>query len=279
MGTQNPLKLNSISKLLVAGVIGISLLPQPGKSLPATKGLVPKETPTGRTRILVLVDRSGSVHYDAKKMSQRLFEDLAKIKKTGDELGIAFIHAQTLTNPKRSRIAADLPDNYDDQGGATQQRMRMAQEDAVREQRRQMREDIKQALAVGSNSAVGQSTDVWGSLSTITTFFQGATANDRCIVYYISDMVESMPGTGRHDFEAKHPLEDASALQALAKADIPQIRKRYGITESEPLKVIDNVIVLFPTSGMARSQNNAMSRYWSAIFTRLGLSPNNLLFE
>lgn len=227
----------------------------------------------------MFIDRSGSVHYDVNKVAQILFQEVDRLRQNGDELGVAFIHEHTEANAQRLRLEAPLPAKYEESGGSTQKRMLMEQQGKLIAQRQEMKTRLRGMLAEAANPATARSTDVWGSLSTISTYFSGSSAAERNLVFYVSDMVESMPGAGRRDFELHPPADDASALQAMARADVPRLRKWYDVTASKPLQTIDQVQVLFPLSGTKKTQNNAMSRYWTVMFGQLGLGPSQVQFQ
>ena len=280
MANLNPLKLNKLPPGGYALALGTVLALMPLSHRAATViAATEQPTFTPRTRILVLIDRSGSVHYDVNKVARIIFQEVDRLRQSGDELGVAYIHEHTEANAQRLRLDAPLPPKYDESGGSTQKKMLMEQQGRLVAQRQEMKTRLRSMLAEAANPATDRSTDIWGSLSTISTFFQSSSAAERNLVFYVSDMVESMPGAGRRDFELHPPADDASALQAMARIDMPRLRKKYDITSSKPLQTIDQVQVLFPLSGTKKTLNNAMSRYWTAMFGQLGLGPSQVQFQ
>lgn len=237
------------------------------------------QTAPANTRVLILIDRSGSVHFDVEQAYQRVAEKISTMTKAGDELGVAYIHGQTVANPQRTAIKAALPGDYDTMGGASQSTARMKLQKQLLMERAKMKATLHTMLKAAADAEIQQSSDVWGSLATMDTFFGNASAADNCHVFIISDLVESMPGKERRDFHRQQPKNDAASLRAMAIKDVPKIRSIYGLSSQAPLALVDNLTVLFPASGVQHSQNNAMTQYWTAAFEQLGLPRQKMLFQ
>ena len=232
-----------------------------------------------KTHILVLIDRSGSVHFDASKVSKLIAPQINSMHVAGDALGVAYIHSQTNANAEQLSVEAALPTDYATRGGATQQNMMMEFDEQLQEELSRMNTKLRKMLAQAADVNVRQSSDIWGSLATVDTFFRNASVNDNCMVFIISDMVESMSGKERRDFHVKHPQNDATTLKQMAATDVPKIRSIYGLNGKMPLAKVDRLTVLFPASGVQQSQNNAMTQYWTTVFELLGLPRQRLLFQ
>lgn len=235
--------------------------------------------PVGKTRILVLIDRSGSVHFDVDKAFQKVAEQISGMVQAGDELGVAYIHSQTEVNSQRVAIRAKLPTNYDELGGASQSSARLKVSKQLMTERALMKTTLRKMLTTAADSRTQESSDVWGSLATMDTFFRTASPGDNCRVFIVSDLVESMPGAGRRDFHKQHPANDAAQLRQMARADVPKIRSIYDLGSASPLGKVDQLTVLFPTSGVQNSQNNAMTQYWTNVFELLGLPRQKMIFQ
>lgn len=278
MGRRKALKLNKLlsrvhhalycSSLLL--VLVAAIIPTPVTAQTVT---------AGNTRVLLLIDRSGSVHFDVDKAFQRVAEKISTMTKAGDELGVAYIHSQTEANPQRMTIKAALPPGYETMGGATQSSARMKLQKQLLMERGQMKATLRKMLNTAANANTQESSDVWGSLATMNTFFGNASTTDNCVVFIISDLIESMPGKERRDFHRQHPTNDAAGLRKMAVADVPKIRSIYGVSSKIPLAQVDQLAVLFPASGVQQSQNNAMTQYWTNVFELLGLSRQKMLFQ
>ena len=278
MGRRKALKLNKLLSSVHRAFCRASLLLVLGAAITSTR-VTAQTITTGQTRVLLLIDRSGSVHFDVDKAFQRVAERISTMTKAGDELGVAYIHSQTEANPQRMTIKAALPSDYESLGGATQSSARRKVQKQLLTERSQMKATLRKMLTTAADAETQESSDVWGSLATMDAFFNNASIADNCVVFIISDLIESMPGKGRRDFHRQHPMNDAAYLRGLAVADVPKIRSIYGLNGKMPLARVDQLAVLFPASGVQQSQNNAMTQYWTTVFELLGLPRQRLLFQ
>ena len=122
------------------------------------------------------------------------------IDSTGDELGLVQIQQTTDQSSQRLAITEHLPDGYATLGLPSQHAARNQFETTIRQRRTILLDALHQAATTANASGTGQESDLWGTLQTINIFFRDARPADRCVVYYLSDMVESKTGAGRVDY-------------------------------------------------------------------------------
>ena len=123
-----------------------------------------------------------------------------------------------------------------------------------------MRQRVLQQLAAQNTDRSNRETDIQASLPVIAKANEsGATVK----VYYLSDMVESVYGSGRRDFHKTPPKDNAQAEQ-WAKADAEKL-KRYTIGSPDITMVLP-----FEPNASVKENNPAVTQYWQTLFSELG---------
>ncbi|WP_420151451.1 hypothetical protein [Spirosoma sp.] len=233
----------------------------------ACSGSSDKTKPTTNEPVytLIFLDKTRSVNVNkafvAQKYQQALTEIIEQnIRQKGDKLDVYFIHentskARALNVTARTEMedvsAASLTDR---EAAETEFNLSLTREKA------QIRQRVLQQLVAQNAGSSNQETDIWASLPVIQKANEsGATVK----VYYLSDMIESVKGAARRDFQVKPPKDNAQA-EEWAKADVEQL-KRYVIGSPEI-----TMILPFEPNASVKENNPAVTQYWQTLFSELG---------
>ncbi|AUD03027.1 hypothetical protein [Spirosoma pollinicola] len=214
---------------------------------------------------LIFLDKTRSVNVNkafvGQKYQQAINEIIEQnIRQKGDKLEVYFIHentskARALNLTVRSEmddVAAASP--TDREAAETEFTMMLSREKA------QIRQRVLQQLVAQNAGKSNQETDIWASLPVIAKANEsGATVK----VYYLSDMVESVKGSTRRDFQVTPPKNNTQADE-WAKADAEQL-KRYTIGSPEI-----TMILPFEPNASIKENNPAVTQYWQTLFSELG---------
>jgi hypothetical protein len=137
------------------------------------------------------------------------------------------------------------------------------------------REAIPRLLRIVSDPIAPEDrrqTDILGSLEVISDEV-GRAPGARTLVYFMSDMRESMRGTGRRDFDAQPPSSPAQA-QAWADQDVAVLHQMHVDTAR-----LRNVEVRVLLGNLALKPHSSEIRfYWERIFRNAGINPENVRF-
>lgn len=120
------------------------------------------------------------------------------------------------------------------------------------------------ALEEDNTHETNKQTDLWASLGIIDKRKAKLKDNTLLKVYYFSDMVESMKGTGRRDFHQRPPFSRAQAEQ-WAQEDA----QRFKDAEIEELEVY--YILPYSPLSATNKNNPFVITYWEKLFNILGI--------
>ena len=235
--------------------------------LSACSGSSDKARPTTDEPVytLIFIDKTRSVNINKTFVAQKYQQALTNIieqniRQKGDQLAVYFIHENTskaralnvTTRTEMDDVSASSP--TDREAAETEFNLSLSREKA------QIRQRVLQQLVAQNAGASNQETDIWASLPVIAKANEtGATVK----VYYLSDMIESVKGTDRRDFQVKPPKDNGEAEQ-WAKADAEQL-KRYAIGSPEI-----TMILPFEPNASVKENNPALTQYWQTLFAELG---------
>ncbi|QJW92442.1 hypothetical protein HNV11_21135 [Spirosoma taeanense] len=214
---------------------------------------------------LIFLDKTRSVNVNnafvAQKYQQALTDIIEQnIRQKGDQLAVYFIHENTAkarvlnltTRTEMEDVSAASP--TDREAAETEFGLMLTREKA------QIRQRVQQQLVKQNTGSSNRETDIWASLPVIAKANEsGATVK----VYYLSDMIESVKGANRRDFQVKPPKDNAQADE-WAKADAEQL-KRYPIGSPEI-----TMILPFEPNASVKQNNPTVTQYWQTLFTELG---------
>lgn len=215
---------------------------------------------------LVFLDKTRSVNVDksfVRQKYQRALTDIIEenIRQKGDRLAVYFIHENTA---KARALNLTTRTEREDASGASPTDREAAETEfslALGREKAQIRQRVLQQLMAPNTGASNQQTDIWASLPVIEKAAQtGATVK----VYYLSDMLESVTGPDRRNFQVRPPKGNAQADE-WAKTDAKQL-KRYTLGSPDI-----TLILPFEPNASVRENNPAVTRYWQTLFAELGV--------
>lgn len=218
------------------------------------------------TYTLIFLDKTRSVNVDAsfvKQKYQRALTDIIEenIRQKGDRLAVYFIHENTA---KARALNLTARTEREDVSGASPTDREAAETEfslALNREKAQIRQRVLQQLVAQNTGASNQQTDIWASLPIIE---KAAQTGVMVKVYYLSDMVESVRGLDRRDFQVRPPKNNAQADE-WARTDAGQL-KRYTLGSPDI-----TLILPFEPNASVRENNPAVTQYWQTLFAELGV--------
>ena len=217
------------------------------------------------TYTLIFIDKTRSVNVNknfvARKYQQAIIDIIEQnIHQKGDKLDVYFIHENT---SKARALNVTARAEMDDVSAASPTDREAAETEfnlTLTREKAQIRQRVFQQLMAQNIGSSNQETDIWASLPVIAKANEsGATVK----VYYLSDMIESVKGNGRRDFQVKPPTDNAQA-EEWAKTDAEQL-KRYTIGSPDI-----TMILPFEPNASVKENNPAVTQYWQTLFAQLG---------
>ncbi len=214
---------------------------------------------------LIFLDKTRSVNINnsfvAQKYQQALSEIIEQnIRQKGDKLEVYFIHENT---SKARALNLTVRTEMDDVSASSATDREAAETEftmALTREKSQIRQRVFQQLSAQNSGASNQETDIWASLPVVAKANEsGATVK----VYYLSDMIESVKGARRRDFQIKSPKDNAQADE-WAKTDAGQL-KQYTIGSPDI-----TMILPFEPNASVKENNPAVTQYWQKLFSELG---------
>lgn len=217
------------------------------------------------TYTLIFIDKTRSVNVNkefvARKYQQAITDIIEQtIHQKGDKLDVYFIHENT---SKARALNVTVRSEMEDVSAASPTDREAAETEfdlSLTREKAQVRQRVLQQLMTQNSGTSNQATDIWASLPVIAKANEtGATVK----VYYLSDMIESVPGAGRRDFQ-KNPPKDNTQADEWAKADAEKL-KRYTIGSPDV-----TMILPFEPNASVKENNPAVTQYWQTLFAELG---------
>jgi hypothetical protein len=232
----------------------------------SSNGDKPRARPDEPTYTLIFLDKTRSVNVDksfVKQKYEQAINDIIEenIRQKGDKLAVYFIHENTAkaralnltTRTEMEDISASSA--TDREAAETEFSLALSREKAT------IRNRVLQQLVAQNTGSSNQETDIWASLPVIEKANEtGATVK----VYYLSDMIESVKGADRRDFQVRPPKSTTEA-EAWAKADAGKL-KRYTLGSPDI-----TMILPFEPNASVKENNPAVTQYWQTLFTELGV--------
>jgi len=219
------------------------------------------------------LDKSISVNGQDARMAAGLEAALnpfleSVISNPGDMVEAHLIHGQSIgakmlfqkTWLEQPPCEAEMgPDSYKQEKEAYQLRLK--------KYRSAILNDLLDCMHHKINESVVHETDILGTLEIISEFFSDKNASAPSTVLYISDMVHSQKAP-RDYF--KSPPKDRTESEACAKLDLAWLKTNRKVNSSK----FDNldIKVWFAGIDYAKTQNEQMQYYWSALFNDLNKS-------
>ncbi|MVM40021.1 hypothetical protein GO730_24375 [Spirosoma sp. HMF3257] len=224
-----------------------------------------KTSNDGPVYTLIFLDKTRSVNVNKSFIAQKYQKVLTdiieqNIRQKGDKLDVYFIHENT---SKARALSLTVRSEMEDVSAASPTDREAAETEfnlMLTREKAQIRQRVFQQLVAQNTGSSNQETDIWASLPVIAKANEtGATVK----VYYLSDMIESVKGPARRDFQVKPPKDNAQADE-WAKADAEQL-KRYTIGSPDI-----SMILPFEPNASIKENNPAVTQYWQTLFSALG---------
>ncbi len=249
-----------MKQLLMTGLIGLAIF---GCSSEKEKPVQTEEP----TYTLIFIDKSVSVNVNQAFVNQKYTQEIsnlieANLHTKGDKVEVYFIHDNTSKARALSQSVRSEMDDVSNASPTDREAARAAFDLSLQREKTMIRQRVLQQLTRQNGSLSNQRTDIWASLPVI------AKANESGMpvkVYYLSDMLESMKGSGRRDLHESPPRDDAQA-EEWAKADAGKL-KQYTIGSPEITMVLP-----FEPNASAKINNPTVTHYWQTLFNELGVS-------
>jgi hypothetical protein len=227
------------------------------------------------THTLVFVDHSISTgdHPNARG----LFADsLARIvdqnmRTAGDRLSLFFVHEKTLSKAHHLDLTNDVAPvadaQFEDEQALARARHKQRTEQFVDSTTQRLQTALRSPPI---SSSFADWTDLWGTLGVASTTL--APSADRHVLYYFSDMFESMPGPQRRNFDRSPPQSRAQA-------------ERWARTDADAL---DSLMVLRPDrlhrarvrvllgTLATKAHAQAVKFYWRTLFREVGIPSGRI---
>jgi len=225
------------------------------------------EPPPSR-HTLLFIDRSSST--DAYPRAEQIFADsLRRLVRTrmdrpGDRLRLFVVHEKTLSKSPRLDLRNEVRP-LEDKPFADEQALEAAR--FKKETEREIAELLDRAQTFvdrAERGAFSEWTDLWGTLGVASEeMFPDADA----VLYYFSDMFESMPGPARRNFDRKPP-SDRSQAETWAREDAQRLSD-VMIVRPERLQSATVRVVMGPLATKANGQH--VKFYWLELFDTVGV--------
>ncbi len=220
---------------------------------------------------IIFIDKSTSVLSDPEYVTRKYSKALQSvvnnnIRTKGDRMDIYYIHENTSKAQAYSDVckAAVLEDTVN----ASPNDKEAIKNDFELALRKEKSDFLNQALAQllkQNETATNQQTDIWASLEVIDRI---AESNAEIDVYYLSDMVESMPGEKRRDFH-EAPPQSREQAEEWAKADAATLQKM--IKPELAGRVNINFVLPFKPTSSTKENNPNVTYYWEKVFELVGV--------
>lgn len=214
---------------------------------------------------LIFLDKTQSVNvnkaYVNEKYRQALTDVLTNnMKNKGDKLEVYFIHENTSKARALSLTIRSEKEVNDNANATDREAIETAFQLSLQKEKSIFLRQLLLKLNQQNTGSSNQSTDIWASLPVIA---KAGESGAQVSVYYFSDMVESVKGSGRRDFHAKPPLSDAQAEED-AKVDVKQL-ERYAIGSPQV-----TIVSPFEATASSKENNPHITHYWQTLFQELG---------
>lgn len=257
--------------LLLAGFLFTSCESKPEIIKEAKRPEFCKESDT---RYLVFLDKSNSAMDLLTSTDSAIVNDLVDFFEGKDQLNNGsrlwgyYLHENTLGgSPFLSEgIDIECPD-VQKLGAKSQQDKKKAYESDMKKEKETAITKLKEAFRVKNDQSTKSGTDIWSTFELMSRFFEDAPDATK-MVFYISDMKESMPGDGRRNLHKTLPATKAEA-ESMALADAEVIKRELKV-KPEALSGVE-VRLFFPDLQLAGSDKALVLYYWEGVFGAMGI--------
>ena len=231
-----------------------------------------KETARVHTPVqtLVFIDKTQSIDvskpYIATKYQGELNNLIEQnIQGEGDKLEIYYIHENTAKARCLSMVCRSSMGMIEGKNPTDVEAIKMGFDLSLKREKAVFQKQSNMRLMQTNASSSNNYTDVLASLEVIAKLAENS---QNMKVYYFSDMIESMKGSGRRDFQFTPP-KDAAQANEWAKVDAE--RYKNLVLGSPEITIISP----FEPTASSKENNPMVSVYWKTLFENLGISMLN----
>ncbi len=229
----------------------------------------PPPPPPPNTHSLIFIDKSVSFDLSsdyAKNKYKKIIQQVVQqnVQQNGDRVEVYYIHENTA---QAKVFSAQCKLQMPDTSGLNKTDLAAVRSNyafALKKEKMKLINRSLKALEEDNASETNKQTDLWATLSIIDKRKAKLKDNTLLKVYYFSDMVESMKGTGRRDFHERPPFNGAQAEQ-WAQEDA----QRFKDAEIEELEVY--YILPYSPLSSTNKNNPFVVTYWERLFNILGI--------
>lgn len=221
---------------------------------------------------LIFMDKSLSLNtnqaYISEKYDQVLDDIVANnIRTTDDRITVYFIHENTAKARALSLTVRSEMDDISNASPTDVEAAEVAFDLLLQREKARFRQQLEGKLAQVNKELSNQRTDILASIQLIA---DAGAAGEAVKVYYLSDMVESMPGsesgsTTRRDFHKTAPANETQATE-WAKADAKQLGD-LSLSSAEI-----HLVLPFEPTASRKVNNPTITHYWQTLFGELGVA-------
>lgn len=226
------------------------------------------------TRYLVFLDKSSSAMDLLASTDSSIVIDLINYLGAEDQLNNGtrilgyYLHENTLGSSPflNEHILVKCP-NLGALGAIEKDERKKSYFEGVKQKKVSILKSLREAIRVKNEKHTRTSSDIWATFELMSRFFDDSTDVAK-MVFYISDMKESMPGEGRRNLHKTLPATKAEA-ESMALADAEVIKRELKI-KPEALKGVE-VRLFFPDLQLVESDKELVLYYWEALFGEMGV--------
>lgn len=218
---------------------------------------------------VVFLDKSLSVKANEGYVRQKYQQVLTKlisdnIKQKGDRLDVYFIHDNTAKGKALERVSQSEKEDVSSANQTDTEAAQTSFEVSIQKEQQKFLREAYTLMVTPNTSRSNRYTDILASLPILDRL---AEKNLHVRAYYFSDMVESMPGAARRDFQTTPP---GSAEQAETWAKQDAERLKSGLPH---LANVEAYLVLpFAPTASSKVNNPHVTDYWETLFRELGVN-------
>ncbi len=226
------------------------------------------------THSIVFIDKSISLDpsndYINKKYTH-IFKDIVShnIKIKGDKLDIYYVHENTTKakvwslKTKSEILASDTLNVNSTDIEIAKNKFNIS----LRKEKGDFLNKCIESLNYLNESKSKTKTDLWSSLIVLNKLIE-PDEKRKVIVYYLSDMIESMDGENRRDFHIQLPANKIEA-ESWAKQDFILLNKQLDIEKFENIEI--KIALPYPPSSTLKENNPNVTHYWQSLFILIGV--------
>jgi len=226
------------------------------------------------THSIIFIDKSISLDPEnefTNKKYTHIFKDIVShnIKIKGDKIDIYYVHENT-SKAKVWSLKTKSEILTSDTLSANSTDVEIAKNKfniSLRKEKADFLNKCIESLNYLNESNSKTKTDIWSSLIVLNKLID-PNEKRKVVVYYLSDMIESMDGKDRRDFHKQLPKNKVEA-ENWAKQDFDLLKKQLDIEKFKNIEI--NIALPYPPSSTIKENNPNVTYYWQSLFSLFGV--------